>query len=89
MQHPVPSPEVPADLRKFTHEVERLRDKVEAHQITPQEVRREWDDICAAHESHLAAIGGTAGVTRRLFEDLRFDFDVLIHDLYRFIDRNR
>ena len=77
------------DLRRFAGEVERLRDRVAAHRITPEEVRREWDDICAAHETHLAALGGKAGVTRRLIEDLRFDFDVLIHDLYRFIDRNR
>lgn len=76
-------------LRRFTGEVERLRDRVAAHQITPQEIRREWDGICAAHEAHLAALGGRAGITRRLIEDLRFDFDVLIHDLYRFIDRNR
>ena len=77
------------DLRRFTNEVERLRDRVAAHRITPEEVRREWDDICATHETHLTALGGKAGITRRLIEDLRFDFDVLIHDLYRFIDRNR
>ncbi len=84
-----PSPNDGDDLHRFTSDVERLRDRVAAHQITPQEVRREWDAICAAHEAHLAALGGKAGLTRRLIEDLRFDFDVLVHDLYRFIDRNR
>lgn len=89
MDQPSPSRVDSNDLRRFTGDVERLRDRVATHQITPQEVRREWDDICAAHEAHLTAFGGKAGVTRRLIEDLRFDFDVLIHDLYRFIDRNR
>ena len=84
-----PSKNDDGDLRRFAGEVERLRDRVAAHMITPEEVRREWDDICAAHATHLVALGGKAGVTRRLIEDLRFDFDVLIHDLYRFIDRNR
>lgn len=84
-----PSSTDTAELKTFTGKVERLRDRVAAHQITPQEVRREWDEICAAHDAHLTGLGGKAGVTRRLIEDLRFDFDVLIHDLYRFIDRNR
>lgn len=89
MSQPIPTHASSDDLRQFAGQVERLRDRIAAHQITPQEVRREWDDICADHAAHLAALGGKAGLTRRLIEELRFDFDVLIHDLYRFIDRNR
>lgn len=78
-----------SEIRAFTRRVERLRDQVTAHAMTPQEIRREWNDICAAHESNLSALVGKPSLTRRFVEELRFDFDVLIHDLYRFIDRNR
>ncbi len=77
------------ELNAFERRVERLRDRISAHSVALDLFRREWDEICADHQAHLAALGGNAGVTRRLIEDLRFDFDVLVHDLYRFADRHR
>lgn len=75
-------------LRAFEAQLERAREALEHHKAEARRLDTELEEMIHNHDARQSRHAKKEGLTRRIVEDVNFDFAMLGHALQRWIFRN-